>query len=177
MSRRSFYGWLELIIGILLIVFGIFTVIHPNKTMTWVVVIYGIIAILTGIADIVFYVKTDHLTGFGPTVSLISGIFSVMAGCMLLVHPDAGSVVMVLLIPIWFIAHCIAQLSHLPMIRFQSGDFYYYFTLIANIIGLVLGVMMIFEPYLSFIAAGFIIGAYLIVTGAHMVSLAISNLR
>ena len=44
--------------------------------------------------------------GFGPTISLISGILSVLAGMILLVHPAAGKWALALLLPMWFIAHC-----------------------------------------------------------------------
>ena len=57
MKRRSGYGWLELIIGVLLILLGVFSFIRPSEILLGVVIIYGIIAVLTGIADIVFYIK------------------------------------------------------------------------------------------------------------------------
>ena len=69
------------------------------------------------------YVRVDKHLGFGPTVSLISGILSVMAGAMLLVYPNAGKWVLSLLFPIWFIAHCLSRLSHLNTIRFIAGNF------------------------------------------------------
>ena len=113
MKRRSGFGWMELIIGIALAALGIFTFVYPDNAVTTLVIIYGIIAIITGIADVVLYVRVDKHLGFGPTVSLISGILSVMAGAMLLVYPNAGKWVLSLLFPIWFIAHCLSRLSHL----------------------------------------------------------------
>ena len=94
---------------------------------------------ITGISDLIFYVRTERYTGFGPAVSLISGIFSIMAGVMLLVYPGAGRWVMVLLLPLWFIAHCVSRLSHLNFIRVTAGEIYYWFALIVNIIGIILG--------------------------------------
>ena len=88
MKRRSGFGWMELIIGIALAALGIFTFVYPDNAVTTLVIIYGIIAIITGIADVVLYVRVDKHLGFGPTVSLISGILSVMAGAMLLVYPN-----------------------------------------------------------------------------------------
>ena len=135
MRRRSGYGWFELIIGIMLVVLGIFTFIRPGSTLTGIVILYGLVAVITGISDLIFYVRTERYTGFGPAVSLISGIFSIMAGVMLLVYPGAGRWVMVLLLPIWFIAHCVSRLSHLNFIRMTAGEIYYWFALIVNIIG------------------------------------------
>lgn len=57
MRRRSGYGWFELIIGILLVILGVFTFIRPENTLTAIVIVYGLIAVITGISDIIFYVK------------------------------------------------------------------------------------------------------------------------
>lgn len=165
MRRRSGYGWFELIIGIMLVVLGIFTFIRPGSTLTGIVILYGLVAVITGISDLIFYVRTERYTGFGPAVSLISGIFSIMAGVMLLVYPGAGRWVMVLLLPLWFIAHCVSRLSHLNFIRMTAGEIYYWFALIVNIIGIILGIMMIARPMLSLFSAGFLIGTYLILLG------------
>ncbi len=165
MRRRSGYGWFELIIGIMLVVLGIFTFIRPGSTLTGIVILYGLVAVITGISDLIFYVRTERYTGFGPAVSLISGIFSIMAGVMLLVYPGAGRWVMVLLLPLWFIAHCVSRLSHLNFIRVTAGEIYYWFALIVNIIGIILGIMMIARPMLSLFSAGYLIGTYLILLG------------
>ena len=41
MRRRSRYGWLELIEGILLILLGIYTLINPGNMIRGVTVVYG----------------------------------------------------------------------------------------------------------------------------------------
>ena len=110
-----------------------------------------------------------EIYGFRPAVSLISGIFSIMAGVMLLVYPGAGRWVMVLLLPLWFIAHCVSRLSHLNFIRVTAGEIYYWFALIVNIIGIILGIMMIARPMLSLFSAGFLIGTYLILLGVDSI--------
>lgn len=165
MKRRFGFDWFELIVGILLIIFGIYTLIHPGRSLDWIVILYGMFAMVMGILDIVFYIRAERFTGFGPVVSLVSGIFSIMAGVMLLVHPNSGKWVMVLLLPIWFIAHCVSRLSRLHEIRMMQGKFYYYFTLVINIIGIILGCTMIIWPSILLFSIGFIIGTYLILQG------------
>ena len=66
MKKRSAFGWSELIIGIVLFLLGIFTFMRPYKALTGIVFVYGILAVITGIADILFYVKVEQRTGFGP---------------------------------------------------------------------------------------------------------------
>ncbi|MCR1838998.1 HdeD family acid-resistance protein [Murimonas intestini] len=176
MRKRSAFGWLELIIGIIMVFLGVFIFVRPETALTGIVILYGIIAVVMGITDIMFYVKMERYTGFGPAVSLISGIFSVMAGIMLLVYPSAGKWILVLLLPIWFIAHCISRLSHLSIIRIMAGSFFYYFTLIMNIIGIIVGCMMIINPVISLFTAGFLIGIYFILSGIDSIVMAVSKI-
>ena len=57
MRRRSKFGWMELIIGILLIVLGIFTFLRPGSVLTGAVLVYGVFALITGIADIIAVIR------------------------------------------------------------------------------------------------------------------------
>ena len=57
MKRRSALGWGELVIGIALILLGILTFARPAGALTGIVFVYGIFAVITGIADIAFYIK------------------------------------------------------------------------------------------------------------------------
>ncbi len=175
MRNRSGFGWLELVIGIVLIVLGIFTFVNPGTALTGFVVVYGAIAVVMGIADIMLYVRTERYTGFGPVVSLIAGILSVMSGVMLLIYPDAGKFVLSLLFPIWFIAHCISRLFQLHLIRITTGSGIYYFTMIVSIIGLILGFMMLFRPVLTLLSASYIAGIYLILLGIDGIVMAFSS--
>ena len=74
MRRQSDIGWTELILGIVLIILGIFIIKQPVGIITWIVVLCGLIAVFSGIADIVLYVKMERFTGFGPIISLVTGI-------------------------------------------------------------------------------------------------------
>ena len=176
MKKQSGFKWMELVIGIALILLGIFTFMNPGKTLTGAVMVYGIVAIITGIADIVFYVRAERYTGFGPAVALVTGILGVMAGVMLLAYPTAGKWIFLLVFPVWFITHCISRLSHLDMIRLVAGKFIYYVTLVINIVGIVLGVMMIFRPRIAFLSAAVVIGAYLILLGIDSIVMAFSRI-
>ena len=176
MRRRSGYGWFELIIGIMLVVLGIFTFIRPGSTLTGIVILYGLVAVITGISDLIFYVRTERYTGFGPAVSLISGIFSIMAGVMLLVYPKAGAMVLTLLFPIWFIAHCISRLAHQPHVRRIAGSGMHTLTLIINIIGLILGFMMLLSPLFTLATLRNFAGIYLILLGIDSILMSASRM-
>lgn len=176
MRNRSGFGWLELIIGILLILLGIYTFANPRFALTGMVFAYGITAIIMGVADIVLYARLERYTGFGPVISLVSGILSVMSGMMLIIYPGTGILVLTVLFPIWFIAHCISRMTHLHHIRLIIGNGVYYFTLVINIIGLVLGLMMIYRPLFTVTAIRCFAGAYLVLLGIDGITMAFSGM-
>ena len=164
MKRKSGFGWSELIVGILLTALGIVTFVQPEGTLTG--------AIVMGIEDIVVYVRLSRFTGFGPMLSLISGILSVMCGIMLVANPNLGKWALTILLPVWFIAHCISGLTHTNLIRLIGNSFYYYFSLVLNILGLILGFLMIFSPVLSFVTIrviSYMIAGYLILFGIESI--------
>ena len=178
MKKYSGFVWMELVVGALLILLGIFTFLRPGSLLTGIVVIYGLIALITGVDDILTYIRLEKYTGFAPLVSLISGILSVMCGCMLLLYPDAGKWILSLLFPIWFIAHCISRLAHVYIIQLTGQKFYYYFTFIVNIAGLILGILMFFNPVLTFMTMrfmGYVVAVYLILLGIDSIVAALGR--
>ena len=176
MKKWSGFRWFEFAEGVLLVLLGIFTLARPASALTGFIVAYGAVAVIMGVADILLYVRIAHFTGFGPIVSLLSGTLSVMAGVMLLVYPNAGKLILSVLVPLWFLAHCISRLSNLNKIRFFAGEFPYYFTLILNVLGLVLGGLMILNPWISLLSVPLVIGIYLLLLGVDCLILAFSKL-
>ena len=123
-----------------------------------------------------FYVKLEQRTGFGPGLSLAGGILSILAGLMILLYPSAGAWALVVLFPIWFIAHCISRLSHLNHIRLTAGEGMYYFTLATNIIGLILGLMMLLNPLFTLTTIRCFASIYLILLGIDSIAMAVSRI-
>lgn len=174
MRRRSGFGWLEGITGAALIVLGVLAFARPDLALTGLAFAYGIAAVVMGIGDIVLYIQVERYTGFGPVIALISGILSVMSGIMLQVYPKVGALVLTLLLPIWFIAHCISRLTHLRLIRLTAGSGVYYFTLVINIIGLILGFLMLLSPMFTLTTIRCFAGSYLILLGVDGILMAMS---
>ena len=129
-----------------------------------------------GVADILLYIRVERFTGFGPIVSLVSGALSVMTGVMLLVYPNAGKWVMSLLFPLWFLTHCISNLTHLNWVRLTAGRVNYTISLVLNILGIVLATLMLLHPVLSAVSMSLTIGFYLILLGVDGIVLALSSM-
>ena len=62
------------------------------------------------------------------------------------------------------------------MIRVMAGNVMYYFTLVVNIIGLILGFLMLFQPILTLLSASYIAGMYLILLGVDGIAIAFSGI-
>jgi uncharacterized membrane protein HdeD (DUF308 family) len=176
MRDRSGFGWLALIVSILLVLLGIATFIWPEAALESFVMVYGVLAVATGIMDIVFYARAERHTGFGPMTALVSGILSVMCGFMLLVYPSAGQWAMTLLFPLWFLTHCISNLTYLNWVRLTAGRVNYTISLILNILGIVLATLMLLHPVLSAVSMSLTIGFYLILLGVDGIVLALSGM-
>ena len=131
---------------------------------------------IVGVADIILFIEVERYTGLGPLLSLVSGVLSVMTGLVLVVYPSTGVLVLTLLFPIWFIAHGISRLVHLGHIRFVAGRGIYYFTLVINIIGLVLGFLMLFDPLFTLTTIRCFASANLILLGIDSVVIAVSRM-
>ncbi len=175
MKRKTRFGWFEFIVGILMVIFGVLAFANPGNTITVVVRCYAAVAILSGIRDVVFCCRTERVTGFLPTVSLTAGIVSLMAGIMVFAYPGAGSMLIAIVMPIWMISRSIFQLSSSRALLLITSPFHFALSMITAIMGLILGIVMIFTPALSLTTASYIIGIYMIVAGVNSICIAFSK--
>ena len=86
MRRRSRYGWLELIEGILLILLGIYTLCNPGGMLRGIT--FAIWSSCCHHRNFRYCIlcKNRALYRFGPTIALVTGILSLLAGLMLLMY-------------------------------------------------------------------------------------------
>lgn len=166
MKQQKDINWIELIIGVVCVLIGIYTFARPHQALNGFAVAYGILAIIMGIADIAFYVHMERHTGFGPVVEMITGILNIFIGFFLIVYSEISVLVASVFFPIWIIAHSIGRLLNINVIKFFGSKAKYYATLIVNIAGLVLGLLALFNPFLSVFSVAVLIALYLIITGA-----------
>ena len=164
--------WWELLAGITLIVLGTISLFRPSLAVKGLVYAYGIAGVIAGVADILLYIRVERFTGFGPIVSLVSGVLSVMSGVVILVNTGVGMAVFSFLFAFWFITHSVSRLANLSRVRFLAGRGTYYFTLALNVIGLILGVLLLVAPSTSFLALGYVAAMYLIVLGVESLVMA-----
>ncbi|MDL2258428.1 DUF308 domain-containing protein [Eubacteriales bacterium OttesenSCG-928-K08] len=175
MTRKSSFGWFELVLGVLLVALGIYTFTNPSIALSGIVFIFSLLAILSGISDIVFYVRLRSLTEFGASISLISGIVSALAGLMLLLNPVIGKWILSIGFSIWFIAHSISRLANYRFIKEMASRGISILSLILSISGIILGVFMAFNSALSMISLGYLVATAIVIHGIGSIAEAFSG--
>ncbi|MGI5988998.1 MAG: HdeD family acid-resistance protein [Lachnospiraceae bacterium] len=165
MKNRSGFGWIELITGILMIILGVVSCAEPMEFLSGAVYLYGIVAIVTGIADIIFAIRSSSTVAAAPVVSLITGTISLMAGTMLVISPGMRQGIIAFVFPMWFVAHCVSGLAHAGQIRAVSGKAAWLSTIILNVVGLILSFLIMLSPKYALMSANSLIGLFLIILG------------
>lgn len=176
MKNRSGFGWIELITGILMMILGFVSFAEPMEFLSGTVYLYGIVAVITGIADIIFAIRTSSTVAAGPIVSLVTGTISLMAGTMLIISPGMRQAIIAFVFPMWFVAHCVSGLAHVGQIRAISGKAAGLSTMILNIIGLILSILIMLSPKYALMSANRLIGLFLIILGLQSVIIGASVL-
>ena len=165
-------NWWELMAGIVMIALGIASLARPSLAVTGLVYAYGAAGVIVGVTDILRYIRVERYTGFGPIVSLVAGVLRVMSGVVILVNPRVGMAVFSLLFALWFITHCVSRLASLSRVRLAAGRGAYYAALVLDLIGLVLGALLVVLPTASLLALGYLAAGYLIVLGMESLVMA-----
>ncbi|MDG2219897.1 MAG: DUF308 domain-containing protein, partial [Rubripirellula sp.] len=89
------------IMGILLVLFGVFAIATPAVAGTAVVIVIGVLMLVAGIVQIVAGLRSDGLSSKLPP--LVLGLITTLAGLGVLGHPLLGLEFLTLLLTAFFI--------------------------------------------------------------------------
>ncbi len=92
-----------------------------------------------------------------------------LAGNFFLFNIGAGVVALPFVFAVWFIADSVFALLAADLAKGVSNG-YYWFTVIVNILGIILGIMLLFNPISSALTLSFLVGFYFMLFGiTHIV--------
>ncbi len=167
MRAEHRYIFVEMLEGVLLVLLGIATMLRTEQVLNSFAVIYGFIAVITGLADVMFYIRLERHTGLRPALSMVAGIISIMLGFVLIAHPGVGTRIMLVLFPAFIIAHCTARLALLNVVKRLAGAACFWLALVSNAVGIILGIILLFDPAASAATLGILLGIDLILLGVE----------
>ncbi|MDO4197797.1 MAG: DUF308 domain-containing protein [Erysipelotrichaceae bacterium] len=165
MNRKESFNWMEFMAGVICVIVGIYTLSHPKAALSSFAVVYGIMAVINGISDMAFYMQLERSTGFGPMLSMISGIVNIMLGIVLIMFNNITVRMMSIIFPVWFIIHCLGRMLNLNFIKLTEGNKQFYISMAVCIAGIVIGVAMLFHPFGTEKLIGALAGIYLLLVG------------
>lgn len=158
------FDWASLILGILLVVLGCVSFMHPDKSLHLLCILVGIGLLLKGVYELWARSAMSDILGYRSGWLLATGILDIVLGIVFMVYHNFGTTVIAIIFALWFIIGSANELTVAGVFRmFNVG--YYWLLIILDILGLIIGVVMLFSPMLSAMTIVWLISFYLIVIG------------
>lgn len=156
-----------IILSVLTIALGVVMIIWPDISALTACYLTGAICIAMGIYELVRYFELG-LAGVLFRFDLGIGIFSILAGVILICHPMGAMTVLPIILGVYIIISGIFSIQTSTELRI-FGYSSWWTSLVLGIIGVLLGVFMIFDPFTGAAALMIYIGISLLVTGIQSI--------
>lgn len=135
-----------------------------DTTLKFVSIIFGIGAILKGIYEIWLRQTVTNLLNHRSVWLLVMAILDIILGLIFLFFHGIGVLTIAYIFAIWFIVDSIGQLQVANFYR-QFGKGYYWLLIVLNILCIIIGVVLLFNPMLSAFTLVWLIATFLILIG------------
>mgnify|MGYP002737519110 FL=1 len=158
------FNWFSLVVGVILFVAGIVTFIHLGTTLEFISIIIGATAVVKGLYELWFKHVLDTTTEEKTLGLFAMGIVDLVLGFLFIFKAATGAQVVAYIFALWFIFDAIVQLATSKQFK-NAGKVNYVWMIVLNVIALILGIALLFNPLLASIAIVWIVSIYLVVTG------------
>ena len=157
------WGWIVLR-GIVAIVFGIMAFAWPGLTLTALVLVWGVYALVDG----VFALIAAFRMGGKPMWALaIIGVLGIAAGVVTFLWPQMTALVLLAFIAGWALATGIFQIA--AAIRFRKWISNEWMLALSGLLSIVFGAVMLWRPGAGALAVVWVIGWFAILYGVLLV--------
>ncbi|WP_281615454.1 DUF308 domain-containing protein [Flammeovirga sp. SubArs3] len=168
-SKSLKHWYLFLLSGILLVGTGIITFFYPLESYLALSVFFSITFILTGMSDIIFsIINRNVLRGWGW--SLFWGIINTLLGVFLIQNPSISVATLPMYVGFTFLVRSIGVLSYSELLK-SFGIIASDPLTILGVNGLILSLVLIWNPILAGLTIVTLMGVIFIVTGVFQISL------
>lgn len=147
--------WKNFVLGVIFVFVAIVAFRNPTADLLGIVLYFAIAAIVKGILEIMAWKKSQGLNVFIGIVDLFIGIF-------FLFHLAMGIAVSPFVFAIWFISNSIYRLVSIGRV---SEVKYKWLIQLLNIVALILGVLLFFNPVVSAFTLAYLIALNLLIVG------------
>lgn len=150
----------NIIIGIGLIILGIFLITKPNQTFESLITYIGVALLVVGIIKIISsIINKDRMLLPGSVI--FNGIINILLGTILITTSSVTIKLISLFIGIWLIVSALGKLLFMYNLK---GEIIKY-NMFVQILKLVIGIIVLTTPVITSIFSGLVLGLILIVIG------------
>lgn len=135
---------ISIISSLLLFLFGLVLAVNAEGFIKSITVAIGVVLLIIGVFPVIDYFRYRK-DGLGASVGLISGIFSMVCGLMLLINEDLLMILIPVFIGVWMIINGINKIQVSFEIK-DLGEKSWIITFIYSILIMVLGGYFIVNP-------------------------------
>ncbi|KID42248.1 HdeD family acid-resistance protein [Fructilactobacillus fructivorans] len=167
-SKTKGFDPFSLVIGILSVILSLFILRNPLNSFKALVFVIAILSIVEGIFKIAEISQLDRSLGMSPVWLIINGVLDIIIGILIFLDPAVGGIYIWLMLSIWFI---IDSLFELWYSRFAERNHkgYFWFEVILGIVGLILGIALLFQPAMAMSVALFLVAFYFMFFGILLI--------
>ena len=155
---KSMFGT-SIVVSLILILVGIFLIIYPETTLSFLSYGSGIILLITGlIPTINFFINKENQKYLD--ISFLFGIVFIVVGIVIIIKPTIVGSIVPLLIGIWMLINGVIKLYYSILLNKSIKSIS---SIIVSLFILVCGLLLVLNPFSGAIALTIIIGIFLVV--------------
>lgn len=166
--ERKGFDFGHFLLGLLLLITGIIAFRNPLNSLVAIVAVFAVSAIIEGIIQLVFRRRLREYAGHKSTSLIVLGVLDILIGVFLLFNMSAGLVALPYIFAIWFIVDSIGELIIADAFKTVNNS-YYWFKIVLNVLGIILGFMLLFNPITSALTLAFLVGFYFVISGIDFI--------
>src|SRR5437868_14936194 len=152
--------------GFAAIIFGVLTLVWPRLSLSVLVLLFGVFAIVSGISAVAAAVRSHGEQGWG--LLLFEGILGIAAGVVALIWPGITALAFHYLIAAWAILTGILEL--VAPLAFPMSGGRAVLSVLAGVVSVIFGILIAAQPSSGLLAVVWLIGVYAVVGGVMYIA-------
>lgn len=148
--------WKNFILGLIFVIVSIIAFRNPEADLLGIVLYFSIVAIVKGILEVMAWKKSQGM-------NVLIGIIDLVVGVFFLFHLATGIAISPFVFAIWFVSNSIYRLTSIGRVAEVK---YKWLIQLLNVIALILGVLLFFNPIVSAFTLAYLIALNLLIIGA-----------
>jgi len=157
----SNYRTMFLFRGIVAVLFGVIALVWPKMTLSALVFVFGLFAVISGITAVVAALRHTEFPGWGWL--LAEGILGFLVGAVALIWPGITALAFIYLLAAWAILTGVFEV--ITPLAYPMGGGRALLTVLAGVLSIIFGILIASQPSSGLLAVVWLIGVYAILFG------------